>query len=117
MELLLQHPALFKGENLERRNRPLKVSVLAKKILGYWVENPEASDTAKGIAVWWVQYKEVERWKPRVEKALLELVDKKLVFKKSGTTREARYELNPEKKLQVRRIVNGSVGKQASKQI
>ena len=60
--------------NRGQPSRPLKVSVIAKKILSYWVENPRASDTVDGIAVWWVQYKEFERWKPQVEKALSELV-------------------------------------------
>ena len=87
------------------------MSVLAKKILSYWAENPKASDTVDGIAVWWVQYKEFEHWKPHVEDALSELVEKELVFKTSGPTSKVIYKLNPQMKSEVQRIVKAGTSK------
>ena len=99
---------------MRQPSRPTKVSVIAKKILSYWVEKPQASDTVDGIAVWWVQYKEFERWKPQVEKALSELVKKKLVLKKAAATSGVTYELNPEMESEVQRIVKDGAKKSNS---
>src|SRR5262249_53633040 len=99
--------SLLKRHSLGQPNPPFRVSVLAKRILSYWLENPGASDTVDGIAVWWVQYKEFEHSKPRIEHALAELVNKGLVLQKCNPTSQDTYALNPAVKRQVRRIVKG----------
>ena len=88
----------------------LKISVLGKEILRYWREHPSASDTADGIAVWWVQYKQFEHTRSRVKQALLELVKKQLVVKKHHGTAEDTYELNPVVKSQLPRILGSERG-------
>jgi len=83
----------------------MKVSVLAKRILAYWVENPNAKDTLDGIADWWVRYQEFRFWRPRVKQALSELVKNNLVLEKRGRDSQLFYELNRKLNAEVHRIV------------
>jgi hypothetical protein len=93
---------------LDYGDRPLKLSVFAKKILSYWLENPNAKDTSDGIADWWVRYQEFRHWRPRVKKALAELVEMKLVLKKKGQKgrgSQVYYELNRQFEADIPRII------------
>jgi hypothetical protein len=97
-----------KGEDLDIPGHPPKVSVFAKRILSYWIENPHGKDTLDGIADWWVRYQEFRYWRPRVKDALSELVDKKLVLEKQGRDSQIYYELNRKLEAEIRRIVGSS---------
>lgn len=62
----------------------INISELAYEILAYLFKNPDARDTKVGIAGWWLltQHieREIQRQTPKVEKALDELVSKKLII-------------------------------------
>jgi hypothetical protein len=60
------------------------ISQIACEILAYLFKNPDARDTKVGIAGWWLltQHieREIQRQTPKVEKALDELVNRKLII-------------------------------------
>ena len=87
----------------------LGVSPLEKELLSYWDDNPRASDTAKKILDWWLEYKRYERNLPRIERALQKLVDKKLILKNSRPAlQEPTFRLNAKMQSKVSRLVKGS---------
>jgi Fe2+ or Zn2+ uptake regulation protein len=51
-----------------------KLPKLARHILRYLREHPEAQDTIEGITVWWVSERAIKQWLPQVRKALAALV-------------------------------------------
>ncbi len=87
------------------------MSVVAKKILAYWVDNPHAKDTVDGIADWWVRYREFEYWRPRIKEALAELVERKLVLEKEGRDSQVYYELNRKCATSITRMIGRDRGK------
>ena len=90
---------------MNNSDRLPEVSAFAKRILAYWVENPDAKDTLEGIADWWVRYQEFRYWRPRVKPALAELVQKKFILETPGRDSEMYYELNKEVETEIRLIV------------
>jgi len=51
-----------------------KLPKLARHILRYLREHPEAQDTVEGIMVWWVSERAIKQWLPQVRKSLTGLV-------------------------------------------
>jgi len=51
-----------------------KLPNLARHILRYLREHPEAQDTIEGITVWWVSERAIKHWLPQVRNALSALV-------------------------------------------
>jgi hypothetical protein len=51
-----------------------KLPGLARHILRYLREHPEAQDTVEGIMVWWVSERAIKHWLPQVRRSLAALV-------------------------------------------
>jgi hypothetical protein len=51
-----------------------KLPKLARQILRYLQEHPEAQDTVEGIMVWWVSERAIKHWLPQVRGCLATLV-------------------------------------------
>lgn len=60
-------------------NRFPGLSGVARAILAYLRENPEARDTLEGVAEWWLLDQKVDCELARVEKALDQLVEADLI--------------------------------------
>lgn len=70
-------------------------SPLAREILFYLSENPQAKDTAEGIAQWWLLDQKLTRELSQVSEALAELVEAGLIVMHTGADTQSHYEINP----------------------
>lgn len=68
-----------------------KLSPFAEEIRNYLERYPAASDTATGVARWWIQGPYVERTFDEVRGALEELAEAGLVLKKRNPNGEIQY--------------------------
>lgn len=66
---------------------------VAEAILGYLAEHPQAMDTAKGIAEWWIMRQQIRVNVNRLKRVLREMADKGLL-EELGTEEQPRYRLN-----------------------
>jgi len=98
--MLLGPSALNRCQRIDK-----KLPQLARHILRYLREHPEAQDTIEGITIWWVSERAIKQWLPQVRTALAALVargylekhvtgDGKTFFK-AGTPKRIRRPENP----------------------
>jgi hypothetical protein len=66
-------------------------------ILNYLLKHPEARDTVKGIAKWWMLSERIDWTIERVDQALASLVGKELVLVSKYEGQEPIYRLNRQK--------------------
>jgi hypothetical protein len=66
---------------------------LDRKILDYLKQNPSAEDTLEGIAQWWLLEQQIRIETARVQAALKQLVDHKLLIVRRGGDGRIRYRL------------------------
>jgi hypothetical protein len=74
------------------------VRQIAYDILAYLSENPDAKDTAEGIAEWWLS--DSDQAKPNkalVEESLAELVRLELILERAGAGDQVYYKVNRRK--------------------
>jgi hypothetical protein len=71
-----------------------KLPKLARHILRYLREHPEAQDTLEGIMVWWVSEQAIKRWLPEARRSLAALVAQGYVEEQAGTRGQTFYRLN-----------------------
>jgi hypothetical protein len=70
---------------------------LARRILAYLDENPDATDTSEGIREWWLRERQ-----DQVEAALSELATEGWVIASRQADSRVRYRLNPERAREIR---------------
>jgi hypothetical protein len=87
---------LFRSPSL-KRCLPIntKLPKLARHILRYLREHPEAQDTVEGIMVWWVSERAIKRWLPEARKSLAALVAQGYVEERTGCDGRTFYRLTP----------------------
>jgi hypothetical protein len=71
---------------------------LARRILAYLDENPDANDTCEGIAEWWLLEREIRERQAQVEQALAELVAEGWVIASRRADARVHYRLNPDRR-------------------
>ncbi|MDH5219246.1 MAG: hypothetical protein OEX19_16195 [Gammaproteobacteria bacterium] len=74
----MQLNQLEKKENLERIDYDL-LSDIQFQVLSYLEHRPDAADTAEGIRQWWVLHQIAQLSNERVQRALDQLVEQKLI--------------------------------------
>jgi len=79
---------------------------MAKRILRYLTNRPEAADTVAGIAEWWLMRDTIETALTEVRSALRELLGEGLVSEIGGIGRETSYGVNRDILDRAREIVN-----------
>jgi hypothetical protein len=72
-------------------------SDIARHILSYLVEHPQAQDTLEGILHWWLLEQQIKRWTPRVREALDELIAQGWVRERKGRDGQVHYRVNRRK--------------------
>jgi DNA-binding IscR family transcriptional regulator len=82
----------------------------ARRILEYLAENPDANDTAEGIAQWWLLEREIRDRRAEVESSLSELVAAGLLVASRGAGAGTRFRLNPERTDEVLGLIDGGRG-------
>jgi len=75
---------------------------IARRILIYLEENPEAQDSIEGILQWWLLERTVHYEKIRVEEVIEDLVSRNLVVARQITGLPIMYSLNPSKLEEIR---------------
>ena len=68
-------------------------SSIAREILAYLAEHPDAQDTAEGIAQWWLLERRIQQEVPQVKAALTELTESGLIRKRQGKDSSTRYRI------------------------
>jgi hypothetical protein len=81
--------------------RPNRTEI-ARKILIYLEQNPEAQDTIEGILNWWILERTVHYEKIRVEQVIDELVSRNFIVARQIAGLPIRYSLNPSKLEEIR---------------
>jgi hypothetical protein len=75
---------------------------IARRILIYLEENPEAQDSIEGILQWWLLERTVHYEKIRVEEVIEELVSRKFIVARKIGGLPIMYSLNPSKLEEIR---------------
>lgn len=75
---------------------------LARRILAYLDENPDANDTSEGIAEWWLLEREIREQQDQVEAALSELAAEGWVIASRRADARVHYRLNPDRAQELR---------------
>src|SRR5262249_44199861 len=93
-------------ERLVKRSvRKAGPTQIAKDVLSYLVEHPQAQDTLEGITHWWLLEQEILQRTAEVQSALAELVEKGLVMERRGEDGRVHYRINQEKSEEIRALL------------
>src|SRR5580704_7808698 len=76
-----------------------KLPKLARDILRYLREHPEAQDTFEGIMVWWVSDRAIKRWLPHVRRSIAALVARGYLEKRTAADGRVFYRPNQSRRL------------------
>jgi hypothetical protein len=82
-------------------------SPIAKEILAFLVEHPQAQDTLEGILQWWLLERGIIRYTAKVQAALAELVSQGLILERQGQDERTHYRINSRKTATIRKILAG----------
>ena len=72
-----------------------RIEVLSRQILVYLQEHPEAGDTLKGIAAWWLEQQRIEQLVEEVAEALELLIKQGTVRVYKTLSGTAIYKIKP----------------------
>lgn len=81
---------------------------IARAVLHYLQEHPDAKDTLEGIAQWWLLRECTERKIAEVERGVSILLARDLVFESRREGLMPYYGLNPAKQQEISKILRGS---------
>jgi len=79
-------------------------SQIAREILAYLADHPDAEDTLDGIVQWWLLERKIKYQKSLVKEAIAELIDQKLILTWKDPVSRILYRANHEKAEHRRRI-------------
>jgi hypothetical protein len=89
---------------------------IARRILIYLEENPQAQDSIEGILQWWLLERTVHYEKIRVEEVVEELVARNLIVARQIAGLPIMYSLNPSKLEEIHFAYRKSVKRKSKKQ-
>ncbi len=79
---------------------------IAREILAYLLDHPDAQDTLEGVAEWWLLEQKIKDRIPLVKEALEELVEKGLVVeRKAEDTSMTQYKIDWSKREEIKRML------------
>jgi hypothetical protein len=67
----------------------------APEILDYLARHPDAQDTIDGIVHWWVLDACVQKWAPKIAKAVAQLVERGFLEEKLSSDGKVFYHISP----------------------
>ena len=70
---------------------------VARDILAYLIDNPDAQDTLEGIIQWWLLEQKIKYQTKLVKEALEELVKNGLILERKTENSRTRYQINRQK--------------------
>lgn len=72
-------------------------SQIARDVLSYLAEHPEAQDTFEGIVEWWLLEQKIKRQTAEVREVLDNLASRKLILERRAGDSRTHYRLNRRK--------------------
>ena len=76
-------------------------SQIARDVLAYLSENPDAQDTLAGIVEWWLLEAQIKYRTESVKRALAQLVEEGLIIEKAGKDSQPHYRINANKSQEI----------------
>jgi hypothetical protein len=80
-------------------------SHVAKAILAYLLEHPDAQDTLAGVAEWWLPEQETNTQLAIVKDALDQLVTQELVLERRSKDLQTHYRINDQRLKEIEQLV------------
>jgi len=87
-----------------------KKKQLRDEILEYFIANPNAQDTVKGIVTWWFLERPIKPRTDTVEKVLKKLAKDGLVIARKGRDSQTRYKMNRKRREEIISLLHKSSG-------
>ncbi|HLL70133.1 MAG TPA: hypothetical protein VK363_01795 [Pyrinomonadaceae bacterium] len=72
-------------------------SQIARDVLAYLAEHPDAQDTFEGIVEWWLLEQKIKRQTAEVREVLDNLASRKLILERRAADSRTHYRLNRRK--------------------
>lgn len=72
-------------------------SQIARDVLAYLAEHPDAQDTFEGIVEWWLLEQKIKRQTAEVKEVLDNLASRKLILERRASDSRTHYRLNRRK--------------------
>lgn len=79
---------------------------VAREILDYLRKNPEAQDTAVGIAEWWLPDQKIKSRLITIKAALAELVARGFILRHMGQDSQVHYRINVRRLRQIETVLS-----------
>jgi hypothetical protein len=73
---------------------PIEKNEIAREILSYLTDHPDAQDTLEGIVEWWLLESRIKFQREMVKEAIAELVRKELVVESEDANSRLHYRIN-----------------------
>jgi hypothetical protein len=83
-------------------------SAIARAILQYLLNHPEAQDTLAGIVEWWLPEQKIKTQTAVVKRILSQLVQDEFLIEKKGTDLQLHYRINSERMSQIKALLKQS---------
>jgi hypothetical protein len=97
----VQEKARSVNNNLARNGK----SRIAREILAYLVDHPDAQDTLEGIVRWWLPEQEIKCQIGKVKEVVSKLVKKELLLAHKSTDSRVHYRINRKKFGEIRALL------------
>jgi hypothetical protein len=91
-------------------------SEVAREILAYLSDHPEARDTLEGIVHWWMLERKIRSQIALVREAIQELVEKGFLLEEPTPGAEKSYQVNPKRQGEIQRLVR-TAGSSSSRRV
>ncbi|UCF94907.1 MAG: hypothetical protein JSW39_12395 [Desulfobacterales bacterium] len=88
----------------------MEKSEVARQILAYLADHPDARDTLEGIVHWWLLESQIKYQIFLVREAIQELVDRELLLEEVLPGSEPGYRINATKQDEIRKFFQGAGG-------
>ena len=86
----------------------MEKSEVAREILAYLTDHPDARDSLEGIVHWWLLEREIKYQLALVKEAVQELIDRGLLLEERIPGSKPGYRINAEKQDDIRKFLRGN---------
>ena len=85
-------------------------SKIAREIMAYLAEHPDAQDNLEGIAQWWILERKLRCQLHKIREAVSDLVGKGLILECKGRDRKVYYRIAPGQKGKLQALLDKTPG-------
>lgn len=78
---------------------------IAREILAYLVDHPDAQDTLEGIIQWWLLERKIKYQTDMVKQTIAELVEKGFILEERAKDSRVHYRTNQSKQEEIRMLL------------